>query len=64
MLQNAPRHSAIILTFIKLLLSLKSLFCLVLSDCLAQVLLYRVKKYDNEYIKIVSLCLKYGEWAK
>ena len=33
-------HSAILSTFIKLHLSLRSLFCLFLSGCLGQVLLY------------------------
>ena len=40
-MQNAPKeHSAILLTFIKLPLSLKPLFCLFLSGRLRQVLLY------------------------
>ena len=47
-------RSAILLTFIKLLLSLKSLFCLFLSGRFTQVILYPLRRSSKEVQAINS----------
>ena len=47
-------HSAILLTFIKLPLSLRSLFCLFLSGSFTQVLSGRFKPHRGHYVVVIE----------